>query len=182
MTATESAVTATSVPSPARPGNPPSGSPRFASVALVGVVARWRGDGRRRGSGTRGGGIGGEGDPCRIVDDDRELAVDRLHGPARVERICRLDERKKLGCFTLEDDEGGCCPVVDPDAAGFEVGDETADADLFAHRSGETGKVDVTSVWERVARGGGRRRRCGTGVARGPGPCWSWIRRPRRIL
>ena len=163
MTATDSAVTATSVPSPARPGSPPSGSPRFASVAPVGESPGGAAMRRRRRSGTRGRGVGGKGDPRRIGDDDRELAFDRLHGPARVDRIARLDERKELGSLALEDDEGGGRPVVDPDAAGFEVGDEAADADLLAERVGQVGEVDVTSLREWVARGGGRRRRGGAG-------------------
>ena len=136
---------------------------------------------RRRRSGTRGRGVGGKGDPRRIGDDDRELAFDRLHGPARVDRIARLDERKELGSLALEEDEGGGRPVVDPDAAGFEVGDEAADADLLAQRVGQVGEVDVTSLWERVARGGGRRRSGGTGGRRRSTPGCSWIRRPRRI-
>ena len=60
------------------------------------------------------------------------------------------------------------CPIVDPDAAGFEVGDEAADADLLAHRIGQAGKVDVTSPWERVARGGGRGSRGARVAARPP--------------
>ena len=39
VTATDSTVTATSVPTPARPAGPPSGSPRFASVAPVADAA-----------------------------------------------------------------------------------------------------------------------------------------------
>ena len=95
--------------------------------------------------------------PAGSRDDDRELAFDRLHGPARVDRIARLDERKELGSLALEEDEGGGRPVVDPDAAGFEVGDEAADADLLAERVGQVGEVDVTSLREWVARGSGRR-------------------------
>ena len=76
-------------------------------------------------------------------------------------------QRKELGSLALEEDEGGGRPVVDPDAAGLEVGDEAADADLLAERVGQVGEVDVTSLREWVARGSGRGGRPGAGGAAG---------------
>ena len=146
-------------------GKPAKRIAQFASVAPGGVSPGSAAMGVAVAAGPAEVGSAARAIPAGSVTTTASSPSTDSHRPARVDRIARLDEWKELGCITIEDDQAGGRPIVYPDAAGFEVSDEAADADLLAHGIGETGKVDVTPPWERVARGGGRRRSVGTGVA-----------------
>ena len=181
VTATDSAVTAASVPSPARPGSPPSGSPRFASVAPLADSPAGPSSGAAVAAGPAAVGSAARAIPAGSLTTTASSPSTDSTVPLALTASLGSISGRSWAASPSRRTRAERRPVVDPDAAGFEVGDKAADADLLAERVGQVGEVDVTSLREWVARGRGRggcpaRRRRSAGST----PGRSWIRRPQR--
>ena len=125
-------------------------------------------------SGTRGGGIGGKGDPCRIGDDDRELAVDRLTVPLALTASVGSMSGRSWAASPSRTTKAEAVPssIRMPRGSRSVTRPPTRTCSPTASPDRQ-GRCHVPLA-SRVARGGRRRRGGGTGVAVGAGP-WPFV-------